>query len=110
MSFRIERLVGGEYTVVFRVSGRMQAEHLDTLRDLLRREKGKVILDLREITLVDREAVTFLAFSEANEVELKNCSAYIREWVDRERSRRDGDRAHPKTGGGENVGDLKSGC
>jgi hypothetical protein len=106
MCFRIERLVGGEDIVVFNVSGRMQAEHLDTLRELLGREEGKVVVDLKEVTLVDREAVSFLASGEANGVELRNCAAYIREWVARERSRRDRDRADPGTGVGDDIGDI----
>ena len=36
--------------------------------------------------LVDREAVKLLALSESNGVELRNCAAYIREWVTRERA------------------------
>lgn len=47
-------------------------------------------LDLRDVTLVHREAVKFLANCEADSIELENCPAYIREWMKREsgRSRR----------------------
>ena len=103
MAFRIERLVSGEDIVVLRVSGRIQAEHVDMLSELLGLEEVKVVVDLREVTLVDREAVSFLALSEAQGVELRNCAAYLREWVDRERPRNDTYRADPKAGGG---GDL----
>jgi hypothetical protein len=41
-------------------------------------------LDLRDLLLVDREAVKLLAFHESNGAELKNCRAYIREWVTKE--------------------------
>jgi hypothetical protein len=85
MSCRIDRLVSGEKLVVLRVSGRIQAEHVDTLRELLRREKEGVAIDLTEVILVDREAVRLLATSEAEGIELRNCPAYIREWVSRER-------------------------
>jgi hypothetical protein len=106
MPFRIERLVGSEDLVVLRVSGRIQAEHVDMLRELLGREEGKVVVDLTEVALVDREAVSFLALNEADGVELRNCAAYIREWVDRERHRNSADRFGPKTGGGDDIGDL----
>lgn len=96
--------MGGEDVVVFRVSGRIDAEHVDTLRELLEQEKGKVAIDLGEVTLVNREAISFLALSEANGVELRNCADYIREWVARERRRRY--RSDPKTGGGDDTGDL----
>jgi hypothetical protein len=103
MPFRIERLVSGEDLVVLRLSGRMHAEHVDMLRGLLGLEEARVVLDLREVTLVDREAVSFLARSEAQGVELRNCAAYIREWVDRERPRNDAERADPKAGGGDDI-------
>jgi hypothetical protein len=60
MSCRIERVVIGEDFGVFRVSGRIQGEHVDTLRELVRREKGRVALDLEEVLLVDRDAVTWI--------------------------------------------------
>jgi hypothetical protein len=103
MAFRIERLVSGEDLVVLRVSGRIHAEHVDMLRELLGLEEVRVVVDLREVTLVDREAVSFLALSEAQGVELRNCAAYLREWVDRERPRNDTDRADPKAGGGGDI-------
>lgn len=102
-AFRVERLVCGEDLVVLRVSGRIHAEHVDMLRELLGLEEVRVVVDLREVTLVDREAVSFLALSEAQGVELKNCAAYLREWVDRERPRNDTARADPKAGGGGDI-------
>ena len=87
MVFRIERLVGEEDITVLRVSGRIDAEHVDTIRELLERGKGPVAIDLREVTLINREVIRFLARKEANGVELRNCPDYIREWIDRERRR-----------------------
>jgi anti-anti-sigma regulatory factor len=86
MSCRIERLVSEEDLVVLRVSGRIHGEHVDTLRESVGRERGGVVIDLTEVNLVDREAVRLLALSEANGIELRNCPAYIREWVSRERT------------------------
>jgi len=106
MAFRIERFVCGEDLVVLQVSGRIHAEHVDMLRELLGLEEVRVVVDLREVTLVDREAVSFLALSEAQGVELKNCPAYLREWVDRERPQTDTARADPKAGGGGDTRDL----
>jgi len=105
MSFRIERLVSGEDLVVLRVSGRIHAEHMATLRELLGREKGGVAIDLEEVNLVDREAVNLLALSEANGIELRNCPAYIREWVARERARTSAELSDPNTGGRDDVED-----
>ena len=72
MSCRIDRLAN-KSRVTFRVSGRLHAEYVDTLRELLGREKGRVAIDLKEVTLVDRDAETFLAISETSGIELRNC-------------------------------------
>jgi hypothetical protein len=45
-----------------------------------------VAIDLKDILLVDREAVRFLASLESAGTELRNCPAYIREWITRERA------------------------
>jgi len=88
MSCRIDRLVDGEADlIVLRVSGRIREEHVNTLRELLGREKGRVAIDLKDVVLVDREALKLLALSEAKGIELRNCPAYIREWVSREKTR-----------------------
>jgi len=56
------------------------------LRDLLDQERSAAAIDLKDVLLVDREVVKFLARRESNAVELRNCSAYIREWLTRERA------------------------
>ena len=71
--------------MVLRVSGRIRAEHVDMIRGLLAREKGRVAIDLNEVVLVAPEGVELLALSEAKGTELRNCPSYIREWVDRSR-------------------------
>jgi len=43
-----------------------------------------VALDLRDLLLVNRGAVKLLEFHESNGAELRNCRAYIREWVTKE--------------------------
>jgi len=84
MTFRVERLVVGD-VVVLRLSGRIEADGVDTLRNLLKQEGGKVAIDLREVTLINREAIRFLAVSEESGVELRNCADYIGDWIARER-------------------------
>jgi anti-anti-sigma regulatory factor len=82
---RIQRTANGE--VVFTLSGRMDAENVAELETLLGTEpKGRrIFLDLKDLTLVDRDAVTFLGRCEVDSITLKNCPAYIREWITRER-------------------------
>ena len=87
MVLRIERLADGG-SMMLRLSGRLQSEHLEQLRAQIEGSTVRVILDLEEVKLVDREAVHFLALCEANGVELRQCSPYIRDWIARERTDR----------------------
>ena len=86
---KIRRVANRE--VVFTVSGRLHEENIAELRDLFRLEaQGRlIVLDLRDLTLVDREAVRFLEHCDSDGIKLKNCPAYIREWMSRERAQCD---------------------
>jgi hypothetical protein len=85
MTCRIDSMLI-EQGVVLRISGRIAGKDLDVLRNAL--EDGRVVaLDLTEVELADRDAVTLLARTERNGIELRHCPAYIREWVTRERGR-----------------------
>src|SRR5579859_3124426 len=106
MSCRIDRVVSGEDLVVFRVSGRITAQELGMLQDLLRQESGAVAIDLKDVLLVDRDAVKLLAFSEVNGIELRNCPAYIREWVTRERVQSKAEGSSQGTGATEDIEDV----
>jgi hypothetical protein len=81
---KIQRKANGR--VLFTLSGRIEAEDIDELRRLLELEdtSRKIALDLRDVTLVDRDGVKFLAVCEVNGIQLENCPAYIREWIGRE--------------------------
>jgi hypothetical protein len=82
---KIQRTANGD--VLFTLSGRMDAENVAELKALLGSEaKGpRIVLDLKDLTLVDRDAVTFLERCEADSIKIKNCPPYIREWITRER-------------------------
>jgi anti-anti-sigma regulatory factor len=79
---RIQRSANGR--VVFKLSGRIEAEDVRELRELLARETAgqQLVLDLRDVTLVNQDAVKFLSSCEADSIKLENCPAYIREWID----------------------------
>jgi hypothetical protein len=83
--FKIQKSVDGKL-VVFTLSGRIQPSGLAVLQRLLESEAGdhRLILDLKEVKLVDRDVVSFLAGCEAKGVKLANCPAYIREWIEKE--------------------------
>ena len=86
MACRIDRLLIEKDLVVLRVCGRITGDDMDVLRAAIDQERGAVAIDLEEVGLVDRGAVTLLALSEAKGIALRNCPPYIREWVDRERA------------------------
>jgi anti-anti-sigma regulatory factor len=83
--FKIQRSAEGKL-LVFTLSGRIKAAALAELQKLLERETGDhgAALDLKEVTLVDRDAVKFLAGCEAKGIKLANCPQYIREWIEKE--------------------------
>jgi len=78
---KITRAANGE--VVIRLSGRMGAENLGELEKLISAEadRRRIVLDLKDLKLVDQVAVSFLRRCEAESIQLKNCPAYIREWI-----------------------------
>ena len=84
MTCRIERFVIDEDQVILSVSGRINEQDVETLRASLEQERSAVAIDLKDVLIVDRGAVRLLALSELNGAELRNCPAYIREWVTRE--------------------------
>jgi len=84
---KILRTANGS-SVVFVLSGRIEAEHLAELEALFDAEEHGFVLDLMEVTLVDRETIGLLARCAAEGVELRNCPAYIREWLEREERRK----------------------
>ena len=84
---KLTRAENGE--VVIKLSGRMNAENVGELETLVSEgAKGRrIVLDLSDLTLVDQDAVSFLKRCEADNITLKNCPAYIREWITRYRGR-----------------------
>jgi anti-anti-sigma regulatory factor len=83
--FKIQRSAD-EKSVIFTLSGRIKAERLAELQTLIESEADdhRLVLDLKEVKLADRDGVNFLATCEAKGIKLANCPAYIREWIERE--------------------------
>ena len=81
---KIEKVsLGGRTTV--RMSGHFEAEHIGELNNQLQDNGPRLVLDLKEVTVVDVEVVRFLGVCEANGVKIVHCPQYIREWMNRER-------------------------
>jgi anti-anti-sigma regulatory factor len=79
---KIDRSANGQ--IVFTLSGRIEAEDIKQLQQLFASEApGKqLVFNLKDVTLVNQDAITFLARSEADGIRLENCPAYIRQWIE----------------------------
>jgi anti-anti-sigma regulatory factor len=69
---RIHRSENGE--VVFTVSGQMDEEAIAELKTLISSESNlrPIVLDLKDLTLVNENAIAFFVHCEANSITLKN--------------------------------------
>jgi hypothetical protein len=81
MTCKVVRLIDRDRLVQLFISGHFQGVHINIIDELLTKETDPVVLDLGEVTLVDREAVKFLATLDARGVGLRNCPGFIREWM-----------------------------
>ena len=66
----------------------MKAEEVAELKALFDtdyRTYRTIVLDLRDVRLADRDAVKFLRDCEADWMQLENCPAYVRQWMEREK-------------------------
>jgi len=86
VTWKIERSDAGCQTII-RLSGRLQAEHLDELKLQITGDRSRISLDLEGVTLVDVEVVRFLNTCKASGVALLHCGRYMREWMLREKDR-----------------------
>jgi hypothetical protein len=81
---KIQRTANGD--VVLTLCGRLQADNVSELSAVLAAElPGRpVLLDLKDVVLVDRDAVRFLRARESEGIALRNCPPYVRAWIERE--------------------------
>ncbi len=88
MTFKIQKSTERGH-VVLTLSGRINEGLAQELREQIKIESVNAVitLDLKEVQLVDRGVVRFLAQSEMDGIKLQNCPPYIREWIHRERQR-----------------------
>jgi anti-anti-sigma regulatory factor len=84
---KIRRTINGD--IVFTVSGRLEAQNICELSALLAEEHdGRTrVLDLKDLVLVDGDAVRFLCACASASIVLRNCPPYVRAWMAREGER-----------------------
>jgi anti-anti-sigma regulatory factor len=73
----------GDGEVVFSLSGQMDEEPMAELETLISSEASgrRITLDLKDVTMVNENAIQFLVRCEADGITLRNCPAYVREWI-----------------------------
>jgi hypothetical protein len=86
MTFRIETEARGRFTV-FILSGRIEKPAIAELRRLfeLQTDYRDIVLDLKDVSVVDREVMRFFISCEADGAKFEHCTPYIREWMEREK-------------------------
>jgi len=86
MAFRIETAARGRCTV-FTLSGRIEKQAIAELRRLFEglTDYRNIVLDLKDVSMIDREVMRFFVGCETGGVALENCAPYIREWMKREK-------------------------
>lgn len=73
--------------VTLTLAGKCSGGSLGELRraiDKARRMQKQIIIDMSEVTLVDRPSLQFLAAQVRDDVKLINCPEYIEPWISRE--------------------------
>ena len=83
-TLKIEKHSNGA-TAMIRLIGRLRMQHIEELTRLVQGAAQQTVIDLREVTLVDLEVVRFFVACETRGVQIKNCSAYIHQWMTQER-------------------------
>ena len=78
---KIRRFANGD--VIFTVIGRLAADNVSELKTLLAAESKdrSIVLDLKDVVLVDRDIVRFLGRCEREGMTLRHCPPYIRAWI-----------------------------
>ena len=85
MTFRVQRSAVDD-AVVLVLSGDIAGDHTADLETLVRADgNSPVVLDLKDVSVVDRAGVLLLARSEDRGATLVNCPSYVRDWIHRER-------------------------
>ena len=89
MTLKIDQATRGELTV-FVLSGSLEADQTLELTRLLKLDTNqrRIVLDLKEVRLVDRDGIKFLIRCKADGIRLENPPPYVREWIERDLERK----------------------
>ena len=86
---RIDIRLDLEGDATLALAGKCNGTSLGELRRAIeraRRSHKRVVIDLGEVTLLDRPSLQFLAGQSREDITLTNCPEYIQPWIFRETS------------------------
>lgn len=73
-----------EQSVTILLNGKFSEDSLAALEESITAARGvhqQVVMDLSEVTLVDRKAVQYLVDQTSHNVRIVNCPVYLRRWI-----------------------------
>ena len=73
-----------EQSVTILLNGKFSEDSLAALDESIAAARGvnqEVVMDLSEVTLVDRKALQYLADQTSQNVRIVNCPVYLRRWI-----------------------------
>jgi hypothetical protein len=85
-SAKIETLLGAGCTTI-RLIGRLSAESLPLVKAEVDAAGSHVVLEMKDVTLIDMVVIRFLIECQARGIELRGCSLYISGWIAREQKK-----------------------
>ena len=68
-------------SITLGLSGHVSLQTLTEIERLVAGAHKQVVLDLSEVTLLDRDAAVFFGEELSRGVELVNCPPYIKDWI-----------------------------
>ncbi|HUA83132.1 MAG TPA: STAS domain-containing protein [Bryobacteraceae bacterium] len=84
---KFDKQIDPSGVVTLTLAGKCSGGSLGELRRAIekaRRMQRQIIIDMSEVTLVDRPSLQFLAAQVRDDVKLINCPEYIEPWIARE--------------------------
>ncbi len=80
---KIEKQVQGQTTTI-RLIGHFHLDHLEELQTQIG-ASAKIVLDLKEVTIVDVAVIRFLVHCKEQGMKIAHCPRYVSKWMVRER-------------------------
>jgi anti-anti-sigma regulatory factor len=73
-----------ERSVTLWLNGKFGEDAIPELEQSISDARGahqRIVIDLSEVTLVDRKAVEYISDQASNDIKLVNCPMYLRSWI-----------------------------